>query len=87
MTYTLVGNAGEVADLVKRIRSRGLRVRGYGDHQPGGHQAKLVGISLSWKAGEAFYLPLAHRRSGELALDDEGAGAPANLPALTARLP
>ena len=29
-------------------------------------RADLVGISLSMEAGEAYYLPLAHRRSGEL---------------------
>jgi DNA polymerase-1 len=38
---------------------------------------------LSIAEGEAFYVPLAHQRSGELALDDGGPGAPANLPSLS----
>jgi DNA polymerase-1 len=81
--YTLVKNAEEVADLVDRIREAGLVSVDTETTSQEATQADLVGISLSIAEGEAFYVPLAHRRSGELALDDGGSGAPANLPPLS----
>ncbi len=82
VTYTLVGNVQEVAELVSRIREVGSVSVDTETTSRKATRADLVGISLSWRAGEACYIPLAHRRSGELALDDGGEGAPANLPAL-----
>ena len=83
VTYTLVGEVQEVAELVSRIREVGAVSVDTETTSQEATRADLVGISLSWRAGEAYYIPLAHRRSGELALDDGGEGAPANLPALT----
>ena len=82
VTYTLVGDTQEVAELVSRIREGGAVSVDTETTSRMATRADLVGISLSWRAGEAYYIPLAHRRSGELALDDGGEGAPANLPAL-----
>ncbi len=72
-----------MAELVSRIREVGAVSVDTETTSQEATRADLVGISLSWRAGEACYIPLAHRRSGELALDDGGEGAPANLPALT----
>ena len=82
VTYTLVGDVGEVSDLVGHIRAAGSVSVDTETTSQDATRARLVGISLSWMAGEAYYLPLAHQRSGELALDDGGVGAPANLPPL-----
>ena len=83
LAYTLIKEAHEIGELVNRIREVGVVSVDTETTSQAATRADLVGISLSWKAGEAFYLPLAHRRAGELALDDGGDGAPANLPALT----
>jgi DNA polymerase-1 len=81
--YTLVKSAGEVAGLVDRIREVGAFAFDTETTSQEATRAVLVGISLSWEPGRAYYLPFAHRRSGELALDDGGAGAPTNLPPVT----
>jgi DNA polymerase-1 len=80
--YTLVRSPEEVREIVEGIRSAGAVSVDTETTNQDATKADLVGISLSWKPGEAYYLPLAHQRSGELALDDGGAGAPANLPPL-----
>ena len=81
--YVVVDKAGDVHGLVDRIRKAGAVSVDTETTSQEATRAELVGISLSVKAGEAFYLPLAHRRTGELALDDAGAGAPNNLPPLS----
>jgi DNA polymerase I len=81
-TYTLVTDAAKVLELVNRIREAGAVAVDTETTSREATRADLVGISLAWRPGEAFYLPLAHRRSGELALDDLGEDAPGNLPAL-----
>jgi DNA polymerase I len=81
-TYTLVRDPGVVAELVERIRAVGEVSVDTETTSLEATRARLVGISLAWKPGEAYYLPLAHRRSGELALDDGGRDSPLNLPAL-----
>ena len=81
-TYALVKDPGRVAELVRRIRAVGEVSVDTETTSLEATRARLVGISLSCKPGEAYYLPLAHRRTGELALGDGGADAPANLPAL-----
>lgn len=83
VTYILAGDVQEVADLVERIREAGSVSVDTETTSQDPTRAELVGISLSWRAGEAYYIPLGHHRSGELALDDGGVGAPANLPALS----
>jgi DNA polymerase I len=42
----------------------------------------LVGISFAVPGGEGWYVPFGHERPFELALGDEGADKPRNLPAL-----
>lgn len=81
-TYTLVTDAARIPELVKRIRAAGAVAVDTETTSREAMRADLVGISLAWRPGEAFYLPLAHRRTGELALDDAGGEAPGNLPAL-----
>lgn len=80
--YTLVREVGEVEALVARARDAGVVSLDTETTSRSATRADLVGISLSMKAGEAYYLPLAHRRTGELALDDGSDGVPANLPPL-----
>jgi DNA polymerase I len=82
ITYTLVTDPTKIPDLVDRIRAVGAVAVDTETTSRDATQADLVGISLSWRTGEAFYLPLAHRRSGELVLDDGGPDGPRNLPAL-----
>jgi DNA polymerase I len=73
-TYTLVDEAAAVAELVARVRAEVGRAD---DGGPRGTlsldtetsstdpvRADLVGISLSLRAGEAFYLPFGHRAAG-----------------------
>ncbi len=81
-SYHLVTDPGDVPGLVERIREAGFLSVDTETTSQDATRAELVGISLSLSPGEAFYLPLAHRRSGELALDDGGEGGPANLPPL-----
>jgi DNA polymerase-1 len=81
--YVVVDKVGEVVELVARILEAGAVSVDTETTSQEATRADLVGISLSLEPGEAFYLPLAHRRPGELALDDGGAGAPANLPELS----
>jgi DNA polymerase-1 len=80
--YTLVTDSKRVAELAGRAREAGFVSVDTETTSQEATQADLVGISLAFRAGEAFYLPFAHRRSGELALDDQGEGSPRNLPPL-----
>jgi DNA polymerase-1 len=82
VSYRLVTEVPAVADLVRRAREQGFVSVDTETTSQEATQAELVGIALALAPGEAFYLPFAHRRSGELALDDGGEGAPANLPPL-----
>ncbi|MBT8397522.1 MAG: DNA polymerase I, partial [Gemmatimonadetes bacterium] len=83
VSYTLVEKVSDVVELAKRIHREGVVSVDTETTSQEATRADLVGISLSIKAGEAFYLPVGHIRPGELALDDGGSGAPANLPPLT----
>ena len=80
--YILVTTTETVAELARRIRQAGFVCVDTETTHQSPTRADLVGISLSVEPGEAFYLPLAHRRSGELALDDPGDGSSPNLPSL-----
>jgi len=82
LDYRLVEDVDEIPGLVEQIRDAGMVSVDTETTSQEATRADLVGISLSWEQGKAWYLPLAHRRSGELALDDGGVGAPANLPPL-----
>jgi DNA polymerase-1 len=83
LSYSLVTEVQEVRELVERARDVGYLSLDTETTSQEATRAELVGISMAFKAGEAFYLPFGHRRSGELALDDGGGGAPRNLPSLT----
>jgi DNA polymerase-1 len=80
LSYSLVTEVQEVLELVERARKAGFVSVDTETTSQEATRAELVGISLALQAGEAFYLPFGHRRSGELALDDGGGGAPQNLP-------
>jgi DNA polymerase-1 len=82
MDYRLVTDSASAMSLAERAREVGFVSVDTETTSQEATQAELVGISLSLQAGEAFYLPFGHRRSGELALDDGGEGAPKNLPPL-----
>lgn len=83
LSYTLVTDKREVTDLVERARQLGFVSVDTETTSQDATRAELVGVSLSFQPGEAFYLPFGHRRSGELALDDGGEDAPRNLPPIT----
>ena len=80
--YNVLGTGEDVAALADAIRKAGEVSVDTETTSQQATRAELVGISVALAPGEAFYLPLAHRRTGELALDDGGDGAPANLPPL-----
>jgi DNA polymerase-1 len=82
LQYGLVTEPEAVSDLVSRARDVGYVSVDTETTSQEATRAELVGISLSFIQGEAFYLPFGHRRGGELALDDGGAGAPQNLPSI-----
>jgi len=82
LDYRLLTDPASVVALARRAREVGFISVDTETTSQDATQAELVGISLSLHPGEAFYLPFGHRRSGELALDDGGAGAPRNLPPL-----
>ncbi len=78
--YTVLDTVERVAALVEKAQAAGrvsVAAIGSGTHPM---RDELVGLALAVDAGEAAYLPLGHRRPGELALDD--AGDARNLPAL-----
>ena len=81
-SYELVTDPTMVAELVARAREVGFMSVDTETTSQEATRAALVGISLAFQPGEAFYLPFGHQRTGELALDDGGEGAPRNLPAL-----
>lgn len=83
LSYSLVTDQREVTDLVERARQLGFVSVDTETTSQDATRAELVGVSLSFQPGEAFYLPFGHRRSGELALDDGGEDAPRNLPPIT----
>ena len=82
LDYRLVTDPAMAAALADRARAVGFVSVDTETTSQEATQADLVGVSLSFRPGEAFYLPFGHRRTGELALDDGGEGAPKNLPAL-----
>lgn len=77
--YRIVSSESDVRALAARARERGrLSIHVVGS-ESGALRAEVVGLAIGLGPGEAAYLPLAHRRPGELDLgDQEGL----NLPAL-----
>lgn len=78
-TYVLADSPEIVQEIVSRARARGrvsLQVEGT---VPDPMRAQIVGIGLAVEPGEAWYLPLGHRRAGVLDLDGVQVN---NLPAL-----
>lgn len=78
LNYALLQRAEQVAELVERIRERGRVSLDTETTSTDPVRADLVGISIAIEPGEAFYLPIAHRRGqGELMMEP-----PQNLPAI-----
>ena len=87
--YRLLQSANEVAELVRRIREAGRFAVDTETSSTDPLRAELIGISLSLRPGEAFYLPFGHRAPGgpdqsDLLGEDETAPIEpvVNLPAL-----
>jgi DNA polymerase-1 len=79
--YHLVTDPRQVQELAERARDVGWVSVDTETTSKEATQAELVGISLAFQAGEGFYLPLAHREPGGLALGGDE-GEVVNLPAL-----
>ncbi|MFW6199188.1 MAG: DNA polymerase I [Gemmatimonadota bacterium] len=80
--YELVADPREVSALVETIREAGTVAVDTETTSLDATRAKLVGISLCHRPGEAFYLPFGHLPPGELDLGGVGEGEIENLPAL-----
>lgn len=68
--YALIATAKQLQDLCKRLKD--LQADIAIDTETTSldpMDGRLVGISLSWKAGEAAYLPLGHAKGENLALE------------------
>jgi len=80
--YRLVEDAAGLAELVGRIRAQGWFSLDTETTSLDPVRADLVGISISLKEGEAFYLPMAHCAPSEPELDHVPSEI-TNLPALS----
>ncbi|MFP4622591.1 MAG: DNA polymerase I [Gemmatimonadota bacterium] len=76
--YRIARSPEEVAELVGRIRDHG-RVAVHPVSAGGALRDVMVGLALGLAPGDAAYLPLGHRREGELDLGDRNE---LNLPGL-----
>jgi DNA polymerase I len=76
--YRVVTDTAQVAELVERARRLGYVALDAEAAGTSSMRGELVGMSLGFEAGSAFYLPLQHRSAG-LGLDDSQQH---NLPAL-----
>ncbi|MFW6331411.1 MAG: DNA polymerase, partial [Gemmatimonadota bacterium] len=76
--YRIARSPEEVAELVGRIRDHG-RVAVHPVSAGGALRDGMVGLALGLAPGDAAYLPLGHRREGELDLGDRNE---LNLPGL-----
>lgn len=70
--YRLVVDVEEVYELVERARAVGRVAVDVETTSLIPTLADVVGLSLAFEPGTAYYLPLAHRPAGELALGDVG---------------
>ncbi|MEX2527016.1 MAG: DNA polymerase I [Gemmatimonadota bacterium] len=85
LDFQLVQDVQGVERLVERVRGAGLVSLDTETTSLRPTQARLVGISLSVQAGEAWYLPFAHETAPPSLLDLDGrgeTGAVVNLPSL-----
>lgn len=78
--YVVVTTPERVRELCSAIRERGLVSIHCETGEPDPMRGALVGISLAVDVGEAYYLPLGHRPSGELDLGSHQAIP--NLPSI-----
>ncbi len=78
--YEMVGQPSGVEDVAAQARRAGRVALSMLANGPDAMRADIVGIALATEPGTAFYLPLRHRREGEL---DLGGDARLNLPALS----
>jgi DNA polymerase-1 len=79
--YALISDPNAIAGLAQRAREMGWMAVDTETTSQDATQAHLVGVSLSFEAGEAFYLPFHHTPGEGLALD--GQERVPNLPPLS----
>ncbi|HHS50521.1 MAG TPA: DNA polymerase I [candidate division Zixibacteria bacterium] len=76
--YTLINSIEQLEKIVAKLKKIGRFAIDTETTDERPMSAKLVGISLCANAGEAFYIPIAHARAGEMFPSDD-----LNLPAET----
>jgi DNA polymerase-1 len=64
--YTLVDTKEKLADLVKNLESQKIFALDTETTSVDEMTAELVGLSFSWKSGEAYYVPVAHKAGKQL---------------------
>ncbi len=67
--YQTVQTTDELAAVVKQLKSQKVFAVDTETTSLNPVDARLVGISFSWKAGEAYYIPVGHQAGKQLALD------------------
>jgi DNA polymerase-1 len=78
-SYRIVSGVADVRELAGEIRERGAMSVHVVGSSTSPLRAEVAGLAVGLEPGKAWYLPLAHRRAGELDLGDH---AGLNLPAL-----
>ncbi len=69
--YRLVGGMTELEEVLKWLSAASRISLDTETTSRNPMEAELVGISFSIEEGEAFYVPLGHRRAGEIFADDD----------------
>ncbi len=64
--FSLILNLSELKEILKKIDEKGIFAIDTETNSLDPMVADLVGISLSCKAGEAFYIPISHKRESDL---------------------
>ena len=64
--FSLILNLSELKEILKKIDEKGIFAIDTETNSLDPMVADLVGISLSCKAGEAFYIPISHKRESDV---------------------
>ena len=80
--FRVLRTADELEALGERLRGEPLVALAAQASSADILRGTLVGIAVGVPGGEGWYLPFGHERPFELALGDEGADRPSNLPSL-----